>query len=110
MKMSRKMVDYLRFLVSMLLQQGKSVCKACELCLFSGNRTIFLLVTDDRYLIVLYVAHQVKGGEESGCLHTFCWNYRWDCICDHSRIHRPAAFRRMPLYNLAKRIVSCDVC
>jgi hypothetical protein len=72
MKMSRKMVDYLRFLVSMLLQQGNSVCKACELCLFSGNRTIFLLVTDDRYLIVLYVAHQVKGGEEIGCLHTFC--------------------------------------
>lgn len=42
------------------------MCKACELCLFSGNRTICLLVTVDRYLIVLYVAHQVREGEERG--------------------------------------------
>jgi hypothetical protein len=42
------------------------MCKACELCLFSGNRTICLLVTEDRYLIVLYVAHQVREGRKEG--------------------------------------------
>jgi hypothetical protein len=70
MKMFRKVVAYLRFFVSRLLRQSKTVCKACELCLFSGNRTICLLVTEDRYLIVLYVAHQVRRGGR-WVLHTF---------------------------------------
>ena len=66
MNIFHEVVAYLRFLVSMLLRQSKSVCKACELCLFSGNRTICLLVTVDRYLIVLYVAHQVREGRKVG--------------------------------------------
>jgi hypothetical protein len=106
MKMFRKVVAYLRFFVSRLLRQSKTVCKACELCLFSGNRTICLLVTEDRYLIVLYVAHQVREGREVGFCIPFL-KLQMNCVCDHPRIYRPEASNP---HNLAKRIISCDVC